>query len=191
MSEMPGIGAVPLPWQADAWQALVARLAGGNLPHGILVTGQAGLGKTLFAAAFARLALCRNPEPGRACGRCSSCVQYAAGTHPDFRHVSFEEREGKAGEEGGLKSAISVEQAPADKGPSLPFEVNRVRGDHVLNGVAVLEGSRVDSPRRTDVRGDKARHGCYPTVGSNSGGTAYSQRDGWRRSSLPGPPSSR
>jgi DNA polymerase-3 subunit delta' len=110
MSEMPGIGAVPLPWQADAWQALVARLAGGNLPHGILVTGQAGLGKTLFAAAFARLALCRNPEPGRACGRCSSCVQYAAGTHPDFRHVSFEEREGKAGEEGGLKSAISVEQ---------------------------------------------------------------------------------
>jgi len=51
-------------------------------------------------------------------------------------------------------SAISMEQAPADNGPSLPFEVNRVRGDDVLNGVALLEGSRVDSTRTTDVRGD-------------------------------------
>lgn len=110
MSEAPGIGEVPLPWQVDAWQALTARLAGGNLPHGILITGQAGLGKTLFAAAFARLALCRSPERGSACGRCTSCVQYSASTHPDFRHITFEEREGKAGEVGELKSAISVEQ---------------------------------------------------------------------------------
>lgn len=104
------IDEVPLPWQRELWDALAARLTAGQLPHGLLITGQAGVGKQLLATAFARFALCRNPHHGRACGSCASCVQFAAGTHPDFRRVSFEEREGKAAEEGALKQNISVEQ---------------------------------------------------------------------------------
>ena len=107
---MPTLDAVPLPWQAQAWDSLVKRLSGGTLPHGMLITGQPGVGKALFALAFARYALCREPKDGRACGRCHSCAQFAAGTHPDFSHVSFEEREGKASEEGALKANISVDQ---------------------------------------------------------------------------------
>lgn len=110
MTGLTGLNDVPLPWQQAAWDALGARLAAGQLPHGLLITGQPGLGKTLFAIAFAKLALCRQPRQGRACGECPSCAQFTAGTHPDFHHVSFEEREGKAGEEGALKSNISVEQ---------------------------------------------------------------------------------
>ena len=101
---------VPLPWQQEAWRALVARFAQGQLPHGLLITGQAGLGKRLLAGAFAQLLLCRAPVQGRACGSCAGCAQFLAGTHPDFNRVELEEREGKAGEEGALKSAISVEQ---------------------------------------------------------------------------------
>lgn len=106
----PGLDEVPLPWQREAWETLAARIGGGRLPHALLVTGQTGIGKLLFATAFARLALCRSPANSRACGHCQSCTQFAAGSHPDYSHLSFEEREGKAGEEGALKSAISVEQ---------------------------------------------------------------------------------
>lgn len=110
MSGMPALAEIPLPWQQDIWRALAARLAEGKLPHGLLITGQPGLGKGLFAAAFARLALCRKPQDGRACGACNGCAQFDAGSHPDFSRISFEEREGKAGEEGALKLNISVEQ---------------------------------------------------------------------------------
>ncbi len=110
MSSTPTYQQVPLPWQAEAWNTLAERLAAEKLPHGLLISGQSGLGKGLFAAALARLALCRQPRGGQACGACSSCVQFAAGSHPDFRYVTFEERDGKAGEEGQLKQNISVEQ---------------------------------------------------------------------------------
>ncbi len=100
----------PLPWQQQAWSGLAARLEAGRLPHALLISGQAGLGKLAFANAFAEYALCRSPKAGHACGQCRSCVQFRAGTHPDFVRVELEERDGKAGEEGQLKSAISVEQ---------------------------------------------------------------------------------
>jgi DNA polymerase-3 subunit delta' len=110
VSGMPALQDVPLPWQQDIWRSLSARLTEGKLPHALLITGEAGLGKTLLATAFARLALCRSPVDGMACGSCASCTQFAAGAHADFRRIELEERDGKAGEDGQLKSAISVEQ---------------------------------------------------------------------------------
>ncbi|HEY1991859.1 MAG TPA: hypothetical protein VGH71_05305, partial [Gammaproteobacteria bacterium] len=110
MSGMPTLAEIPLPWQQEVWRALAARLPDGKLAHGLLITGQPGVGKNLFAAAFARLALCRSPEDGHACGACNGCAQFDAGSHPDFRRVTFEEREGKAGEDAALKLNISVEQ---------------------------------------------------------------------------------
>ena len=110
MSGTPGLAEIPLPWQQETWRVLASRLLDGKLSHGLLITGQPGVGKSLFAAAFARLALCRNPREGRACGSCHGCAQFDAGSHPDFSRVTFEEREGKAGEEDALKLNISVEQ---------------------------------------------------------------------------------
>ena len=110
MSGMPSYVDAPLSWQQAAWDALAERMSAGRLPHGLLISGQQGLGKGLFAVGFARLALCKQPQGNKACGRCSACTQFAAGSHPDFQRVSFEEREGKAGEEGALKQNISVEQ---------------------------------------------------------------------------------
>jgi len=107
---MPGFVDAPLPWQQTAWDALAARLSAGRLPHGLLLSGQTGLGKVLFAIGFARLALCKQSRGNQACGACSACAQFAAASHPDFQRVGFEEREGKAGEEGALKQNISVEQ---------------------------------------------------------------------------------
>lgn len=100
VSGMPTLLDVPLPWQRDTWRSLTDRMKDNKLPHGLLITGEAGLGKTLMATAFARLALCRSPADGIACGHCAGCAQFDAGTHPDYNRVEIEEE----------KSSISVEQ---------------------------------------------------------------------------------
>lgn len=91
---------VPLPWQAQLWQRAGEWLQSERLPHALLLAGVAGCGKQIFAQAFAALALCRQPEGGRACGKCPSCRQFAAGAHPDYHYVTLAED----------KSAILVDQ---------------------------------------------------------------------------------
>jgi DNA polymerase-3 subunit delta' len=86
----------PLPWQSDHWLRLCARLAEGSLPHGLLLTGARGLGKSRFALALARAALCEQADAERgACGQCRSCHLFDSGTHPDHHLVTLEYDEKK------------------------------------------------------------------------------------------------
>jgi DNA polymerase-3 subunit delta' len=63
--------------------------ARGRIAGSYLFTGPAGVGKGAFAKALARAIVCLEPKPGLvACGRCSSCVQALAGSHPDIDIVS-------------------------------------------------------------------------------------------------------
>lgn len=100
VSASPGWRVVPLPWQIRLWQRAGEWLQSERLPHALLLSGVAGCGKQLFAQAFAALALCRQPEGGRACGKCPSCRQFAAGAHPDYHYLTTAED----------KSAILVDQ---------------------------------------------------------------------------------
>jgi DNA polymerase-3 subunit delta' len=69
----------------SAWERVAGWLASGRLPHAVLITGRAGLGKGLFAEALAAGLLCQSPSgPARACGQCRSCGLLAAGAHPDL-----------------------------------------------------------------------------------------------------------
>jgi DNA polymerase III subunit delta' len=90
----------PLPWQLPDWQRLNTRLQTSTLPHALLISGVAGIGKQHFALAFAALALCRQPDHAHACGQCGACRQLAASAHPDFHRVTTAED----------KSAILVDQ---------------------------------------------------------------------------------
>ncbi|WP_127477234.1 DNA polymerase III subunit delta' [Sulfurivermis fontis] len=81
----------PYPWQETTWQALQQRIAAGRLPHALLLSGAAGLGKLDFAHLLARSLLCDSPEQGLPCGRCRGCQLFTAGTHPDFQAVRPEE----------------------------------------------------------------------------------------------------
>jgi DNA polymerase-3 subunit delta' len=74
------------PWLVEPWRILSAGLAAGRLPQALLIHGPEGLGKTRLAEVFAQRLLCRQPAEF-ACGHCSACHLFHAGTHPDFIRV--------------------------------------------------------------------------------------------------------
>lgn len=93
-------------WLGEHWRLLAARLQRNELPHAMLVCGDAGLGKRALAKALASAALCESRQTdGHACGHCKSCQLLAAGSHPDHMLIGFEARE-----DGKLRSEITVEQ---------------------------------------------------------------------------------
>jgi DNA polymerase-3 subunit delta' len=76
-------------------------LASGQLAHAYLFRGPDGVGKQLFARSLAAAVNCRQrpallSDPGAddlaslPCGRCSSCLKYNSGNHPDFMVISPE-----------------------------------------------------------------------------------------------------
>ncbi|MEE9493507.1 MAG: DNA polymerase III subunit delta' [Gammaproteobacteria bacterium] len=83
-------------WLQPAYQAFLGYIQQQRLPHALMISGPAGIGKSLLAKDFARTLLCRQPdENGIPCGECSGCHLFDVGTHPDFLEVSPEES-GKA-----------------------------------------------------------------------------------------------
>ena len=79
------------PWQQCNWQSLLKRKEQAQLPHALLLTGKAGIGKRQFSMALAEIVLCSQPENDHACGQCASCQLLKAGTHPDIFLVEPEE----------------------------------------------------------------------------------------------------
>jgi DNA polymerase-3 subunit delta' len=80
------------PWLEQSRDSLTAVINQGRLPHALLLTGQPGLGKGTFSRYLAAQLLCEN-RTGTAgpCGHCPGCMQFRAGTHPDFFQVQPEE----------------------------------------------------------------------------------------------------
>ena len=77
------------PWQQSQWQHIHQLLESDRLPHGMLLLGNQGLGKTDFSFAMANAVLCQQPSADhQACGQCKACQLLAAGTHPDLHHLT-------------------------------------------------------------------------------------------------------
>ncbi len=69
--------------------ALSSAFSRRRLPHAILLTGEAGLGKRTLARQIARAVVCRSADRALApCGVCPACVRAAAGSHPDIRVIT-------------------------------------------------------------------------------------------------------
>lgn len=87
---------IPLPWQTKQWQQLYRCHQARRLPHALLLAGQRGLGKALFAANLAKTLLCQQPKCSPAtsiafaCQQCRDCLLVAAGTHPDLCQLTTE-----------------------------------------------------------------------------------------------------
>ncbi len=82
------------PWFMPQWQRLCAQQRADRLPHALLLSGPAGVGKHDFAQTLANLLLCHQPTADGPCNHCHSCELRIAGHHPDLFLVS-PEAEGK------------------------------------------------------------------------------------------------
>jgi DNA polymerase III subunit delta' len=65
-------------------ESLRRLLAGGRVPGSLLFTGDAGIGKKLFALELAKALNCRHRNGVEACDECSSCKRISRSTFPPF-----------------------------------------------------------------------------------------------------------
>ena len=71
--------------------ALLSEMAESDrLPHGIMLTGEKGLGKRTLAKWCAMLYLCQTPENNMPCGKCRSCRNIISGEHADVIYAKGE-----------------------------------------------------------------------------------------------------
>src|ERR1043165_1028284 len=68
----------------EAKDTLRRLLSNGRLPGSLLFTGEAGVGKKLFALELAKTLNCRNRQGVEACDECSSCKRISRSTFPPF-----------------------------------------------------------------------------------------------------------
>ncbi len=92
-------------WQSAPLRRALDALANERLAHALLICGPRHIGKRAVADVLSQTLLCRERVDGLACGRCRSCTLFVAGTHPDWRYVSFEENDKKV-----LRKEIVVDQ---------------------------------------------------------------------------------
>jgi DNA polymerase III delta' subunit len=117
-----------------AVEAIASMLRGG-VPHAVLISGPAGVGKTTLALDLAAGLLCQAPDPAaRPCRACRACRLVESGTHADLHWLR---PEGPGGQ-------IVIGQ-PDD--PSKPRGVRDLLGELALRPleggarVAVIEGA--------------------------------------------------
>lgn len=99
-------------------------IAAGVLPHTLLLTGPAHVGKASVARAVAASLQCESPVEGSACGDCGPCRKCRRGLHPDVRLVTFE-----LNDKGKLRTEIVVDQVRRDVADPLalpPYEGRRL-----------------------------------------------------------------
>ncbi len=76
------------PWQVAQFQQLTKLCTDNRLPHALLFSGPAQVGKAHFTRHLVQYLLCRSPA-GEACGECDTCLLVKAGSHPDNRLITL------------------------------------------------------------------------------------------------------
>lgn len=124
---------------SSTWTLLQHARQDERLPHALLLTGPAGIGKLAFAEELAASLLCDMPmADGQACGSCTACTWHASGNHPDFRRIRPEAYEDEAVvEEEGRSSS------KADRKRSEQIRIDQVRALESFIQVGSHRGRRV------------------------------------------------
>jgi hypothetical protein len=127
----------------------VRTMIAGRVPHAILISGPAGIGKTTLALDLAAGLLCDDPDPAaRPCRACRGCRLVDRGRHPDVHRLS------PSGP--GDQIRIGRRDAPEDG------TVRRLASDLVL--LPVEGGARIAIVERADRLTDDAQTALLKTL---------------------------
>jgi len=113
-----------------AIESLKSSIKNAVVSHSYLFEGEEGLGKKKIALLFAKTLLCKE-QKSEPCNRCSSCLKFDSGNHPDFYLVEPEKGKIKKDEiEGIIKKSTTA-----------PFESTRkvfvIDDAHTMNLAAM------------------------------------------------------
>lgn len=150
-------------WNQGQWTALQRARA---VPQTLLLAGPRGLGKSAFARTLAKAILCPvHPAGGLACGDCTSCRLFEAGSHPDYRLV--EPLTGEASEDTADTDAVTV-------GSSRFIRIRQIRElDDFLELSAHLAGYKVVIIQPADRLHPSAANALLKTLEEPPGHTVF------------------
>ncbi|MBQ1940970.1 MAG: DNA polymerase III subunit delta' [Anaerovibrio sp.] len=113
-----------------------------RVPHTMLFSGAAGIGKLLVARSLAALLLCHEPQQGHCCGQCPACQAMANDIHPDFFYVEPENS-------GKTSRIIKIEQIRAMQADIARVPVLSKRQVVIINDAEKLNEAAANSLLKT------------------------------------------
>lgn len=134
---------LPYVWLDVGWSQLLAMRP--RLPHALLLSGPAGIGKRALAEYFAQSLLCENLSAGsEPCGECGACRWFADGNHPDYRAVLPETLQPESSQLGDISADANTDAggAKSKTAPSKVIKIGQIRALDVFFNVGTHRAGR-------------------------------------------------